>query len=598
MKSQRLSDLLRTNAKLRNNSWNNYLEFLRVVLRSVDHPQASAMLDCLSRGDIAGLVDVADYGASSVYRTPAEHRLCNQLSALVRKYPIPSVRLDCRPKEKALRTFLSSEHKCKLVNKRFRFFDTLRSPHERDLHRARQWVQYVLGDLCLSDVWAECSFGPGASIGVHGNATNDARKLLASRWSVSIGAYHYARAAVSCDIHIQELLLGSEDSRFYPLGPVELSKAFSERAHVVDYNKLAFVPKTVRTERTIAVEPLMNGYLQKGLDLLMRKRLKRVGIDLQDQTLNQGLALMGSIPGHDDDPYVTIDLSSASDSISIGLARNLLPSEWFSFMDAIRSKSYLMNGEVIPYHKFTTMGNGFCFPLETLIFASLCHAAYAMVGRPDDFSVYGDDIIVRASVAGHVLELLKVCGFKPNLDKTFLQGPFRESCGADWFEGEDVRPVSLDYAFESIENIFKFCNIVRSKDRLESILYDGLEFLESLIPPKLMFTRPYKGQVDTALEVPFDVFMSSRYAKYNRDLQCWSWLEVVHEPSHDFRVSRIARYNLALMRGACRGVSSVSPFTERRKTCTKIRRISYSGGWSLYLPGVLFSRLGDHPLPI
>jgi len=564
-------------------------------LRSIDHPHARELLRLKNAELYTEMVMFADYVSSTVYQTAAEHRLCNQLSAVIKKYPFPVNKVSFDPKKRALETFMASERKCKRVNKRFRLFDSLRSPHEQALSRARSWISYVLGDLHLSDIWDHCSFGPGASIGVHGNATNSARKLLAKNWTVSPSAYYYARAVTKTDDHIRELLCKDPEQRFYTYDSEHFNQCFDSKARIVDYNKIAFVPKTAKTERTIAVEPLLNGFIQKGIDEVMRKRLKRVGIDLRDQTLNQGLALFGSL-GDDADPYVTIDLSSASDSISIELCRNILPPDWFDLLNQTRSRGYLLDGVLHTYEKFTTMGNGFCFPLETLIFASLCQVAYGETSTSPDYSVYGDDIIVRQSVAHRVLELLRVCGFKANPDKTFLSGPFRESCGADWFEGEDVRPINLDYAFDSLESVFKFCNIARSKGTWESIFYECLEFLESLIPKELCFTRPYKGNVDTALEVPFDVFLSSPFSKFCRKTQSWSWMEISKSAWQDVPVTRIAGYNVALMRGALTGSDSSAPFAERRKSRTKIRRLSYSGGWSLYLPGSLFSPGGGQLL--
>lgn len=550
------------------------------------------MLELIKVQDYTGLVVFADYVSTTEYRSAAEHRLCNQLSAVVKKYPFPKGLVIFDPRKKALETFLASERKCKRVNMRFRLFDTLRSPHELALSKARSWIRYVLGDLNLSDIWDHCDFGPGASIGTHGNATNQARKLLAEDWSVSPSAYYYAMGCLKQDGIVRELLSRVPGRPYFSFDNDTFNKGFASKARLVDYNKISFVPKTAKTERTIAVEPLLNGYIQKGVDVLMRSRLKRVGIDLKDQTLNQGLALFGSIPG-EPDPYVTIDLSSASDSISRELCRNLLPPDWFAFLDQIRSHNFLLNGVVKPYEKFVTMGNGFCFPLETLIFASLCHVAYVESNSLADFSVYGDDIIVRSRVADRVLQLLEVCGFKANTDKTFLSGPFRESCGADWFEGVDVRPINLDYAFDSVENIFKFCNIVRSKDAWECIFYEVLEFLESLIPQDLFFVRPFKGNVDTALEVPFDIFLSSKFSRWHKSSQCWSWFEIQKSSYPDNPVKKFAGYDLALMRGALTGSQSLTPFAERRKTCTKVRRVSHGGGWSLYVPGCLFSRTSD-----
>lgn len=580
----RLLQLAKHNKLLKRNSWSNYREFLDRLLRTIENPHAQQLRSLLQSGDFTGMLVYADYISSKEFSTAAEHRLCNQLAALLRKYPFPEGQVAFDPRKKALETFLASERKCKRVNKRFHLFATLRSPHEQALSRARSWIAYVLGDLNLSDVWDLCEFGPGASIGIHGNATNMGRKLLSPDWSVSPGAYHYARAAMKIDPLIWEFLVkeGTHGSHFcYDLDL--FNQAFDRRASMVNYNKIAFVPKTAKTERTIAVEPLLNGYLQKGLDQLMRKRLKRVGINLNDQSLNQGLAFFGSLRD-DPDPYATIDLSSASDSISTELCRTLLPPDWFDFMNSIRSSSYTLNGVLKPYEKFTTMGNGFCFPLETLIFASLCNVAYQESFRAPDYTVYGDDIIVRTSVAPRVLQLLKLCGFTANSDKTFLTGPFRESCGADWFEGVDVRPIMLDYAFDSVESIFKFCNIARTKDWVYSILGEGLEFLKSLIPPELMFTRPYKGNVDSALEVSIDEFMASPFSRWNREIQSWSWLEIMHSAYVDKQLRRFAGYDVALMRGALMGALSSAPFAERRKTRTKIKRLAYSPGLSLFLP--------------
>ena len=603
MRSKLLSSHVRLSSSMREASWSNYQEFLRILLDSTDHPMAKELLSLLSKGEFVALVDLADSIASTVYLTPAEHRLLNQLAAVIRKYPFPPKVVDFDPRAKAYKTFLTSEHKCKWVNRRFNLFMSKRSPYEQGLHTARSYISYVLGDFNIASVTESCNFGPGASIFVHGNATNSARKLLARRWSVSPGALNYAQAVLKRDPLILEYLCRDERRSFWCLDLDVFNTAFRQRAKLVGHNKIAFVPKTAKTERTIAVEPLLNGYLQTGVDEFMRKRLKRVGIDLSDQTRNQRLAKFGSLPC--DDPYVTIDLSSASDSISTGLCRYMLPPEWFDYLNSIRSRSYNLEGNITPYEKFVTMGNGFCFPLETLLFASLCHTAYSEHHLRADFSVYGDDIIVRQSVAGRVLELLRVCGFKANLRKTFLSGPFRESCGADWFEGEDVRPITLDYAFDSPESVYKFCNLVNRKLPLKAIFAEATQFLVSLVPEEVRFVRPILGQDDSALEVDTDVFMSSRFAQWTvpkperrnspgRRLDpCWTWVELVNSAWPDEGLERVAGYNVALMRGVLTGSTSSVPFAERRKSRTKIRRIAYcSNSSEVLFPGLPQRNLG------
>lgn len=374
MKSRMLEHLRRCNSSLKVRSFATYRTFLEILLRSIEHPVAQSMLSLLKEKAYTDLVVLADSVSSTEYRTAAEHRLLNQLSAVVRKYPWPVGSVNFDPRAAATDTFYKSERRCARSNRRFALFDSLRAPYNYDLSLSRNWIQYVLGDLKLSDVWSHCDFGPGASIGIHGGVTNSARKILSPSWTVSPSAFDYARSAVMQDKLIWEALLERPGSPHYSLDPDDFSRSFRERSSLIDYNKIAFVPKTAKTERTIAVEPLLNGYVQKGIDVVMRKKLKRVGIDLQDQTRNQRLAREGSLKS--DDPYVTIDLSSASDSISIGLCKHILPPDWFDFLDSVRSKHYLIDNRLTRYNKFVSMGNGFCFPLETLIFASLCEAAY------------------------------------------------------------------------------------------------------------------------------------------------------------------------------------------------------------------------------
>jgi hypothetical protein len=418
------------------------------------------------------------------------------------------------------------------------------------------------------------------------------RKMLAPEWTVTAGAYNLVRSVLKDDSHYFELLTKRPDSEFFSVDPTLFDLEYGRRTKLVDYNKITFVPKTASTERTIAVEPLLNGYLQLGIESQLRHCLKRVGIDIRDQTRNARLAREGSLASSD--PYVTIDLSSASDSIATELCRYVLPPDWFYLLDQARSRNYMLNGKKFPFNKFVTMGNGFCFPLETLIFGSACHAVYKKHNQKPDFSVYGDDIICRQSVATDLISLLGILGFKTNLKKTHITGPFRESCGTDWYNGDDVRPITLDEAFDSVENIIKFVNLSRSKDVWRDIFYEANQFLVGLIPPEHRYMRPYKGTVYGALEVPLDEFMTSGYARFCKETQSWSWLEIVKQPCYDNTLRAVDGYEVALMRGAVMGLTarsgdnswgnSPSPFTDRRKTSTKVRRMAYCGTTNNWVP--------------
>lgn len=215
---------------------------------------------------------------------------------------------------------------------------------------------------------------------------------------------------------------------------------------IVEGSVLTFVPKRVGEARTICYEPSMNMLIQKLLGSYIKHRMKcALGIDLSDQSKNRELARLGSLC----DSYATIDLSSASDLMSKWFVTEVTPYPWLRLLDDARSKSFFdpMKNEWTRFHKFSTMGNGFTFELETLMFAAITLAAVRVYGgntlSRDEYAVYGDDIIVPKAHALIVLQSLAICGHIPNLSKTYTSGPFRESCGGEFFNGWEVTPLKI-----------------------------------------------------------------------------------------------------------------------------------------------------------
>lgn len=570
MNPKLLESLRRSDQHLSNSSATNHRLLLDKLCRTHSRvfPQSLDLLHFISRGLWGEAYSLVDSWSRQKYLDPTQHFVANQFAALLKKYPFESSRaerLGFNPLDTAMKNFWRSEHKCKRVNQRFRAYGR-RSPYESALTRARAWIRYVIGDSPnLEAIFRNCKWGPGANIGVHGNATNVARKLLAKRWSVTPGAWQYGRYSFINHAQIFELLCPKKGT-VIEWDADRARDSYDQRVTILHHNKIAFVPKTAKVHRTIAVEPLVNSYLQSGVDTILKQRLLRVGIDLRDQTRNQRLAYIGSI-NDSGDSYCTIDLSNASDSLAIEVVRNLLPPEWFEFLNSIRSPNGLLNGELFRYQKFCSMGNGFCFPLETLIFAAICIAAGA---APGDFSVYGDDIIVRRSVVLNLIHLLGVCGFSVNEEKSFLEGPFRESCGEDYFAGEAVRPTTLDYPLDSTQSVFIFHNMTLRSERTK-LFFDCIRpLLRDLVPPELRFCRPYPGNADSAFEVDHDMFLASPFSNWNRMIQTWSWKELRTTPVRDHRPAAWAGFEVALVVAALTGGSSYAPFTLRRKSRTKV----------------------------
>lgn len=107
-------------------------------------------------------------------------------------------------------------------------------------------------------------------------------------------------------------------------------------------------------------------------------------------------------------------------------------------LDTCRSPFGDLGGVEFEYEKFSSMGNGFTFELETVIFYAL---ARACGGSKACTHVFGDDIITESEVVPLLREVLDFCGFVVNEEKSFSSGSFRESCGHDYFDGVFVRPV-------------------------------------------------------------------------------------------------------------------------------------------------------------
>jgi hypothetical protein len=295
------------------------------------------------------------------------------------------------------------------------------------------------GDPLLAhfvDILSHSRTGPGASLLANGN--DFYTKLFSSR--------------LSCTSEALYLVYRHYFDAYPEWSAAETLRIdqFGEQKVVVG-NRLSFVPKNADTSRVICTEPNLNMFFQLGLGRILEGRLRQFfGIDLAcQQENNRDLARLGSISNN----LSTIDLASASDTVSWGMMHELFPRDvlsWFGFM---RSPSCtLPNGNVEELHMVSSMGNGFTFPLETIIFSCAVAASYYAAdcrlirpqgGNPGNFGVFGDDIIIEKQHEDRLVRLLHLLGFEVNAAKSFSEGPFRESCGGDYFNGHPVRGVYI-----------------------------------------------------------------------------------------------------------------------------------------------------------
>jgi len=331
--------------------------------------------------------------------------------------------------------FAEAELACKLTNKRLRYY----ARHtERDRFAAVKAA--VRGELrrVMGDVEPFLDALP-ALVRVTSGSTSDSKRAKSL-------PYLKVRGTVTCTP-----------------GAVQLVNTFAlhmgalVKLRMTETNRIVMVDKNSKTYRTIAAEPQGNLPFQLAIDSYLKTRLKRFwGVDLSSQERNRQLAYEGSINGN----YATIDLKMASDMLSIAAVETLFPRKWVRLLHSLRSPAYkgvLGYGE---YQKFSSMGNGYTFVLETALFGAVAKVL------SDNFAVYGDDIIVDSACADSVIRVLRHLGFQANQEKTFLTGPFRESCGADFYNGTPVRPFFL----RKVSNLTKtdVCHVVNGLFKIGS----------------------------------------------------------------------------------------------------------------------------------
>ena len=400
------------------------LTLTKSLCEKINSPRSLAIYIMLENSEFESYLDLTI--VPDDYLDPQRFAEDYQVSEMLRKSPNLPLMID---REKVAKdAFWASEAQCSDTNRR------LSLSNDKRIEVVRRRVEQIVGFLSSSDLknWEEnMRFGPGATTGVKG------------------------QRSVPSDKYDEEIHLTYELIPFYRSILGDRWWEHQKNPIIVEGNKFATVPKTAKTDRGICIEPTLNSYAQLGLGKVLRNKLRHAGIDLRSQDKNQYLA---SIAGRE--KLATIDLSQASDSISTRCVFELLPPRWLEALDCCRSQKTLIDGKFIELEKFSSMGNGFTFELETLIFYSI---VTTIVPKHlwNLTTCYGDDIIVPQQYAREVVDSLNFFGFSVNESKSFLAGNFFESCGTDWFYGQNVRPFYLRGRSGEIPYALQMANALR-----------------------------------------------------------------------------------------------------------------------------------------
>jgi hypothetical protein len=414
-------------------------------------------------------------------------------SSLLRKYK--GLKTQINTKEVAIQSLKAGELQCAATNARFR--DLSKDPSFKGsnvwlLNALTRKIEKILGTYRREDFFSLGSWGPGSSIGISGQDTGAIRKFRCER-QITPKLYTLVKTSL---VEQYPLWFPSED--------------VVDRLACISWSKLLTVDKNALTDRTIFVEAGLNTWFQKSLGASIRSCLKRHGYDLNSTERSHDCARRGSITG----AITTVDFENASNTIAYQMIQNVVcDSTWFTLLDYCRTPCYSTDKGVTlnPFEMFSSMGNGFTFELESLVFVAAAEAVsdYLGIGY-ESISVHGDDITLDSQCFPIYCSFCEFLGFKINSKKTFSTSSFRESCGSYFFYGFDVKPYFLKEKSNDAKSIFRLANGVtsvahchRNRDGRDIRFLPLHRYLIDLLPKEIQLFGTV-DQGDVVIHVDFD----------------------------------------------------------------------------------------------
>lgn len=213
---------------------------------------------------------------------------------------------------------------------------------------------------------------------------------------------------------------------------------FHEAIHVPC--EIKAVPKSYSAPRLIGKEGELRNIIATGIREISTEYLSTLPvwshICVDDQTPQRSRAFLGSVW----EKLATIDLSSASDSISRYIGERLFPI--FTYMPWLRARTCLIHGKVEECSIFLTSGNPLTFLCETIFFYAVAEAVRRYASLFDKRfkyaqpSTFGDDMIVDCRLFQMTVDVLTNFGCTVNVSKSFTApSHYREACGEEYLDG-------------------------------------------------------------------------------------------------------------------------------------------------------------------
>jgi len=238
---------------------------------------------------------------------------------------------------------------------------------------------------------------------------------------------------------------------------VEHSSVRSQERLVIA--RLALVPKTVKGPRGVFISPKEAIFCQIGIDGCIKDWVKRSWLRFAYNPTSQGPSRKSALASSGTREAATLDLKDASDRVPLELVRMLFHRQDYLALACTRPTYVeLPNGKRHKLAMLSPMGDGKTFSVLSVVCIVLTVAAmldydgYLPTDRirlcvlrryAKKINVFGDDIIVPTRYFEAVCNALEAHNLRVNRLKSFVSGPFRESCGMDAFNGIQVTPLKL-----------------------------------------------------------------------------------------------------------------------------------------------------------
>lgn len=423
---------------------------------------------------LIGLRDIKGYRKLSVDPRgdlkPYELKARMQIASLFKKYRFsPDALSPEEVYENSVKKFMDNQKRLKDLR-----IDWTEPLLADVVSRTKGHIGLILGDFSKFDILEKATFGKKSSVGVPMHKACEGQRLeppisgssahidwfqkLYSSWNRP--AYSYAESLAA--------------SRKTPL------------AVAIDTLEAVLVEKTWKDLRMIVPNTTLGTLYSSGLGRTIEGRLRAASYDIRLlQPVHGELARFGSITG----TLVTADQRLASDNITVEIVAGCFPLVWAEALNYGRISKVVVDDTPIETDTFATMGIGFTFPMQTLLFLGLLLAIRDHLRLADAVvSVFGDDLIYDVRMHNLVVDVFSRLGLVINEDKTFAEGHFRESCGYDYYHGFDVRPFHLGDGPESTSlkrrsieaYLYKTINALRRRWPDEDIPLSVTCILESL----------------------------------------------------------------------------------------------------------------------